>query len=50
MYVCKAKTDICQFFSVFFHPPSPNGDESMILQNGDDYQSVGAAGIRAEAP
>ena len=23
MYVCKAKTNICQFFSVFFHAPFP---------------------------
>ena len=24
MYVCKAKTDICQFFFCFFCPPFPN--------------------------
>ena len=35
MYVCKAKTDICQFFSVFFHPPSPKTPiEFLYLETG----------------
>ena len=47
MYVCKAKTDICQFFSVFFYAPFPKGacKKTTFFGNFSQHGGEGVARI-----